>query len=126
MKKTISAIFVFLLFFIISPRVFSQSAVYFCSETGAYGFSYGFSSSETLTKAYNACLSYGGTKPVLVTSTDKKGFGAIALGNDANGNRVIGVALGYSNSGDAKNEAIKQCQNYGGSGVYISDTWNDK
>jgi hypothetical protein len=126
MKKTIAGIFIAVLFFMISPKVFSQSAVYFCTETGAYGFSYGFSSSETLSKAYNACLSYGGTKPVLVSSTENKGYGAIALGNDANGNRIIGVALGYSNSSDAKTEAIRQCQNYGGTGVYISDTWNDK
>ena len=126
MKKGTAVIFIFILFSVTASKVFSQSAVYFCSETGAYGFAYGTAYNEALNKAYNNCLSYGGTKPVLVASTEKKGFGAVALGNDANGNRVIGVAVGFSGMDEAKNEAIKQCRISGGSGIYVSDTWNDR
>ena len=126
MKKIIPAIFVTAALCLISGSVIGQSAVYFCSETGAYGYAYGTTLKDAQTTAYNNCISYGGTKPVLIVSTDKKGFGSIAVGNDANGNRIIGAALGFPNLNDANSEAIKQCQSKGGTGIYVSETWQDK
>ncbi|MCX6156478.1 MAG: hypothetical protein ACOYN6_08890 [Ignavibacteria bacterium] len=125
MKKTFLTLFLGIMLFAFVPKTFSQSAVYFCTETGAYGYAHGYSYSDVFTKAYDACINYGGTAPVLITSTENKGYGAIALGTDANGNRVIGVALGYSTLSAAKSEALSQCENYGGYGAYISDTFND-
>ena len=125
MKKTFLTLFLGIMLFAFVPKTFSQSAVYFCTETGAYGYAHGYSYSDVFTKAYDACINYGGTAPVLITSSENKGYGAIALGKDSNGNRVIGVALGYSTMSGAKSEALGQCENYGGSGAYISDTWND-
>jgi hypothetical protein len=124
MKKIIFYTFILLVLFI--SKGYSQSAVYFCTATGAYGFAYGYSTeSEAKTEAYNACINYGGTTPVLITSTSSKGYGAVAIGEDANGNRVIGVAVGFTSLSDAKQEAIKQCKDYGGYGVEVKNTWND-
>ncbi|MCI0474163.1 MAG: DUF4189 domain-containing protein [Ignavibacteria bacterium] len=109
-----------------APKLFSQSAVYFCTETGAYGFAYGYSYSTVFDKAIDACYNYGGSKPVLITSTEYRGYGAIALGKDINGSRVIGAAVGFTSLSEAKQEAIRQCENYGGYDVYISDTWHDR
>jgi len=126
MKKTFLALVVCIMFFAFAPRVYSQSAVYFCTETGAYGYAYAYSYNDVFSKAYDACVKYGGTNPVLITSTEYKGYGAIALGTDANGNRIIGAAVGFTTLGEAKSEALRQCENYGGNGAYISDSWNDE
>ncbi len=126
MKKIFVVLIVSMVFFAFAQKTYSQSAVYFCTETGAYGYAYGYSYSDVFTKAYDACINYGGTAPVLITSTENRGYGAIALGKDSNGNRVIGVALGYSTLSGAKAEALRQCENYGGYGAYISDNWNDR
>jgi hypothetical protein len=124
MKKVI--FFSLVLFLLVISKGFSQSAVYFCTETGAYGYAYGYTSeSKAKTEAYNTCISYGGTNPVLIASTSDQGYGAIALGEDANGNRVIGVAMGYSSLASAKQEAVRQCKDYGGYGVEVKHTWND-
>jgi hypothetical protein len=126
MKKSIFTICIlgFMLFF--TGKSYSQSAVYFCTETGAFGYAYGYGSyDKALSEAYDACVSYGGTNPKLVTSTYNKGYGAIALGNDENGNRTIGAALGYSTKQEAEDEAIKICKKYGGLDVYIHDSFND-
>ena len=122
--------FIFCILFIFSlfiSKGFSQSAVYFCTETGAYGYAYGYSTeSQAKTEAYNTCINYGGTNPTLIASTYEKGYGAIAIGNDANGNRVIGVAIGFSSLSSAKQEALRQCKDYGGYDVEVKNTWNDE
>jgi hypothetical protein len=124
MKKLFFCVFILFVLFI--SKGYSQSAVYFCTATGAYGFAYGYSTeSEAKTEAYNACINYGGTSPTLIASTSYKGYGAVAIGEDADGNRVIGVAIGFTSLSDAKKEAIKQCKDYGGYGVEVKNTWND-
>ncbi len=124
MKKIILfSVFLILLFV---SKSFSQSAVYFCTETGAYGYAYNYSSEyDAKNEAYNQCVNYGGTNPVLIASTENKGYGAIAIGKNSDGNRVIGVALGYSSLSKAKNEAVRQCEDYGGYNVSVKHTWND-
>ncbi|TRZ66759.1 DUF4189 domain-containing protein [bacterium] len=127
MKKNILITAIFIVIMVSASSAFSQSAVYFCTATGAYGFAYGYSTkADAQVKAYDACIGYGGTNPVLISSTDSKGWGAIALGNDSNGNRVIGAAIGYTSLAEAKSAAITACQNYGGSGVSIKDTFEDR
>ena len=126
-KKLTTLLFVFVLFLLLVPKAHSQSAVYFCTSTGAYGYAYGQSTEyDSQTKAYNTCVNYGGTNPQLVTSTGQKGYGAIAIGKNSDGNRVIGVALGYSSLSKAKSEATANCINYGGTGVEVKHTWNDQ
>jgi hypothetical protein len=124
MKKLIFCIFI--LFVLLISKGYSQSAVYFCTETGAYGYAFSYSTENIAkTKAYDACIEYGGTNPVLIASTSNQGYGAIAIGKNSDGNRVIGVALGYSSLSSAKQEAIRQCEDYGGYGAEIKNTWND-
>lgn len=125
MKKAL-LICSFLIVLFLANKSYSQSAVYFCTETGAYGYAYGYSTEyDAKTEAYNKCVEYGGTNPVLITSTSYKGYGAIAIGKNSDGYRVIGVALGYGSLSDAKKEAISQCKEYGGNGVEIKNSWND-
>ena len=125
MKKLLLTVLTAVIITVFAPKLYSQSAVYFCTETGAFGYAYGYTYSVVLEKAYDACISYGGTNPVLIASTENRGYGAIALGKDRNGNRVIGAAIGFSGLSEAKREAIRQCEINGGSEAYISDTWKD-
>jgi len=125
MKKALLPLFFVAILFVASNKSYSQSAVYFCTETGAFGYAYGYSYADALTRAYNTCINYGGTNPQLVVSTENTGYGAIALGTNNNGNRVIGAGVGYSNLEKAKTSAINACKNSGGHDVYIFETWYD-
>lgn len=126
-KKLIFKLSIFVVLFIVSSyQVKAQSAVYFCTETGAYGFAYGYNSiQEAKNAAYDACKDYGGTSPTLVTATAQKGYGAIAIGTDSDGNSVIGVALGYRTLSEARAEALRVCENSGGGDAEIKKTFND-
>lgn len=106
---------------------YAQSAVYFCTETGAYGYAYGYSSkSAAEAAAMNACYDAGGTNPTYITSTSARGFGAIAIGENYDGNRVIGVAIGFDTLWEALENAKKQCESYGGREVCIRTYFNDR
>lgn len=111
---------------IIYNIAFSQSAVYFCTKTGAVGLAYGYSYDSVLVMAKDACIEYGGENPRLVVSTQNKGFGAIVLGTDENGSLVIGAAVGRSKEQDAVDEALKACNNLGAIKSNLEKTWNDK
>ncbi len=102
----------------------AQTAVYMCTETGAYGYAVG--TPDVLTRAYNYCINYGGKYPSLVFSTFSKGYGAIAQGTDQNGRNVIGVSAGYSNLEDAETRAQNECIRRGGYNVFIKDSWDDR
>jgi hypothetical protein len=126
-KKMFFTLSIFVVLFIVnSSQLKAQSAVYFCTETGAFGFAYGYNSvQEAKSAAYDACKDYGGTNPTLVTSTSQKGYGAIAIGTNDDGNSVIGVALGYGTLSEAKSEALRVCENSGGEDAVIKKTFND-
>ena len=126
-KKLIFKLSIFVVLFISSScQIKAQSAVYFCTETGAYGFAYGYTTVQgAKNAAYDACKEYGGTSPTLVTSTAQKGYGAIAIGTDYDGNSVIGVALGYYTLSEAKSEALRVCEKSGGEDAEIKKTFND-
>ena len=102
----------------------AQTSVFYCSETGAYGYCYGKSNVKTC--AYNQCVNHGGTSPSQIFHTGSKGYGAIYIGTNSNGERVIGASGGYSNLEDAKKRAKRECINYGGQNVYLDAWWKDK
>ncbi len=106
--------------------IYSQSAVYFCETTGRFGYSYGNNIEEVKKAAYNSCLKNGGVNPELVVFTEEKGYGAIALGTDANGIRLIGAAVGFSSSTSAMNAAIEACKKHGGRNIKVEAKWYDK
>lgn len=114
------------LFVLVSVAAFGQSAVYMCTETGAIGYAYDFDASEVKQEAYNKCLEYGGTTPQLVVFTEQDGWGAIAVGEDDDGYRIIGSAVGWKTLAEAKKNAIKQCKEYGGNNPEIVASWNDQ
>ncbi len=103
----------------------AQSAVYFCNQTGAYGFAFGLPKDEVLKKAKDACIDFGGIEPKLIAFTENSGYGAIALGKDEDGDRVIGVAIGFSNLETAKSKAINACKEFGGLNPKIEDSFHD-
>ncbi len=111
---------------LISKFSFSQSAVYFCETTGKYGYAFGSSLEEVKQSAYNSCIKNGGVDPQLIVYTENKGYGAIALGNDANGFRVIGAAVGFSSASSASSAAIETCKKYGGKNIKVEVKWYDK
>jgi hypothetical protein len=105
----------------------AQSAVYFCSETGNYGFCYGAASSMAAREcAYTNCVKSGGTQPVLQDYADKKGYGAIAIGTDYLDSKVIGVAVGYVSQAEADAAARQRCEDAGGYKIRIKEQWNDQ
>ncbi|NMB81847.1 MAG: DUF4189 domain-containing protein [Ignavibacteria bacterium] len=122
----INACFSFVLIFFFATIVSAQSAVYFCKSTGAFGYAYGQTTvAEAENKAYNACKEYGGTNIIKVASTDRTGWGVIAVGYNDNGNRSIGVALGYDDMEEAKAAAKKYCADNGGKDITYYDFWDD-
>lgn len=102
----------------------AQTAAYICPSTGAYGYYYG--ASDASTRAYNECVQHGGQNPTQVFSTYSKGYGALAIGRNTDGIRVIGASGGYSSREEANKRAINECIIRGGTGVAIQDTWNDE
>lgn len=107
-------------------KAHSQSAVYFCSKTGAVGFAYGYTYNEVLEMGKDACIEFGGQNPQLVVSTQSKGYGAIVLGKDENGSIVIGAAVGMASYQDAVDEATRACKNLGAKETSLEKTWQDK
>lgn len=102
----------------------AQTSVYVCSTNGAVGFCYG--NNNVSACAYNKCIEYGGKLPYSILSVNSKGYGAIAVGENSQGGRVVGAAAGFANLEDAKNRAKIECSNRGGRNIYISDTFNDR
>ncbi len=102
----------------------AQTAVYYCSETGYYGYCYG--TSDVGNCAYNNCLREGGRSPRLIGSiVNQKGYGAIALGRNANGIQTIGAAAGQSTQEKADQMARNFCAQYGGKSPYIDARFYD-
>ncbi|SRR5260221_8056559 len=102
----------------------SQSAVYFCTQTGAYSYCYAMNDAVACAEA--KCYEYGGTSPILVAFTNTKGNGVIVEGKNADGKRVIGVALGYSDYGAAFDKAVLECYYAGSIGIPVQVAqWND-
>ena len=105
-------------------QVNAQTAVYVCSENGAWGYCYGYSNVTTC--AYNKCKNEGGRSPQLILNHSSKGYGAIAVGRGNNGGQIVGAAAGYANPEDAKARAIAECRNRGGGNVSIHSTFHDQ
>lgn len=103
--------------------LYAQTAVYFCPNTGAVG--YYIDNIYAKTYAYNACVNYGGTHPLQVVYGATGGYGAIAIGYDVFGNRVVGATVGYSTRISAEAAARTSCYQSGGQSVYILDSWYD-
>jgi hypothetical protein len=122
MKKLLFlSLFTFLGFFF---HLNAQTAVYFCSETGYYGYCCGTANVGDC--AYNKCLSYGGKSPRLIGSiVNQKGYGAIAIGKTTNGSNAIGAAAGMSSQEAADRKAKEYCTQYGGQNPYIDARFYD-
>lgn len=108
-------------------RSSAQSAVYFCKNTGEYGYCYGATSEMAAREcAYKNCLKSGGTQPTVVAYTTKKGFGSICIGTDYADNIVIGCAMGYDTQDEADEEAKRQCEDQGGYKLKVKEQWEDR
>lgn len=101
----------------------AQSAVYFDRNTGAIGYAYGVYDADDY--AYSNCVKYGGPSPVRVLYVRGKGYGAIVIGVNTNGRRVIGAAAGYPNSETARQIAWMACRNAGAVDLAVFTTWRD-
>jgi hypothetical protein len=123
-RSTVKASIILAALFISGQNLYSQSAVWFCTQSGAY--SYCYASSDAVACAEAKCYEYGGSFPILVAFTNAKGTGVIVEGKNADGKRVIGVAVGYSDYGDAFDKAVLECY-YAGSVIIPVQVaqWND-
>ncbi len=111
-----------LLLILTAVGVYAQSAVYFCPDTTSYGYCYAGADVDQC--ALNKCQEYGGTNCQQIVDCQRKGYGAIALGENSSGAAVIGTSCGFGNLAGAKSEAIKQCTKYGGLNCQVKNTWN--
>ncbi len=121
MKPLTITLFAIILF--ATTSIQAQTSVYLCTETGAFGYCYG--TSDAASCAYENCVRFGGESPVNILTTYETGYGAIAVGYNSYGQRVVGVAAGYDNLADARRRAISECSSSGGRDIYIFDSWND-
>jgi len=119
MKKLI----ILLGFILISYSGRTQTAAYYCSQTGAIGYCYG--TSDVLSCAYQNSLYYGAIAPTLVINTSQSGYGALAVGTNTYGIPVVGIVAGYSDAIQARRAAINKCSSVGGTNIYIKDSWLD-
>ncbi len=119
MKKIITLLTIVL----IANSINSQTAAYYCSDTGAVGYCYGYS--NVLTCAYDSAITHGATNPKLLLNAPAKGYGALAVGVNEYGITVVGISAGYNNADDARRIAYNQCVSHGGTSVYIKDSWLD-
>ena len=121
-------LFVTVLSLLLLPAVTkAQSAVYFCSETGNYGFCYGAASEMAAREcAYTNCIKMGGTQPEVKEFTTQKGYGAICVGADYLDQKVIGVAVGYPTQAEADEAARQQCEDNGGYKIKVREQWYDQ
>jgi len=102
----------------------AQTAVYYCGETGYYGYCYG--TADVQNCAYNKCINAGGKSPRLVGSiVYNKGYGAIALGKTSNGGNALGASAGLRSQDDADRTAINFCRQSGGQNPYIDAQFYD-
>jgi hypothetical protein len=107
----------------------SQSAVYWDNSNGAVGIAWGLSSQEEAEdSAYSQCLQNGGLNPRLLASTEDKGFGAVAIGADEDGNPVIAVAIGEDSEEFANQQARYECEYKGATkvSIEIGASWDDE
>jgi hypothetical protein len=124
LKGFIKVSIVLAVLFMGGKSLYSQSAVYFCTKTGAYSYCYAMNDAVACAEA--KCYEFGGSSPVLVAFTDLKGNGVIVEGKNSDGKRVIGAAVGYSDYGDAFDKAVLECY-YAGSVIIPVQVaqWND-
>jgi len=108
MRKNIYLQVFLVVYFITLFGVKAQTSVYFCSKTNTYGFSYGTDDlSEASSKARKNCIQRGGVSPKKVISSDLRGYSAIAVGEDDEGDIHVGAAVGYDTRDEAE-EMAKQ------------------
>ena len=111
----------------IGTKLSAQTAVYFCKLTGKYGFCYGGKSVMAARKcAYKQCLENGGTQPTVINTNENKGFGAICIGTNYDGDTVIGVSSGYTTQIEADDAAREACENEGALKLKVKERWEDK
>lgn len=101
---------------------YGQSSVYFCTTTGAYASCYNVTNPNTC--AYEYCVYYGGVTPTCVASTYYSGYGAIAVGYDSSGLRIIGVKLAGNSKYEVEQAARQACYNAGALSNTISITYS--
>ena len=115
-------------FLSISSSIKAQSAVYFCSQTNQWGYSFGggnIRNSET--DAFQRCMKSGGRNPQKVISTNGKGYGAIVTGKGMNGNPHFGTSAGARTQEDATMAAIRSCMQQGAmKNMEVKATWLDR
>jgi hypothetical protein len=106
----------------------SQSAVYFCSQTNQWGYSFGggnIRNSEM--DAFKRCQNSGGRNPQKIISTNGKGFGAIVTGNGSNGVPKFGTSAGARTQEDATMAAVRSCMQQGAmKNIEVKATWLDR
>lgn len=97
--------------------VYANSAVYFCSETGAYGAAWGNDDDASVAKDY--CQQNGGTQCKQLLFCNQPGFGAIAVSSNA----VIGASCGAKTQAEADAKALNSCRKYQGENCNVKHRW---
>ena len=102
MKRTVLLKACLSLFLLFTIKAYSQSAVAFCKDTYKTAWAYNCATEqEAIQKAIEKCKEEGGKSPVVVASTSLKGYGAVYVGDNPEGEVFIGTALACSSASDA-------------------------
>lgn len=119
--------FLSVILFALPSALRAQSAVAFCYSTNIYGFTYGSVSADTAkADALSRCKLYGGVKPLIVTSSSKGGYGAIAMGRTGVSNKVfVGVSLSQPTREKAEADAMKYVKDQGAAEIRLFNSFLD-
>ncbi len=115
-------------FFIIvlAGGLFAASAVYFCQNTGAIGVTYNTVSVEIAkTGAYQTCLDYGGTNPILNNSSAYGGVGVVMWAEDSSNRRWCASVLSAGTLQEASRLAYEALANVGATNNLASNNFVD-
>lgn len=122
--KIQTSLSILFLLFAYSNSLHSQTSVFMCPQTGVYGFCFGRNNTDEC--AISRTIRHGGQRPVSIFYTQRRGFGAVAVGRDRMGFRVTGASGGYQTPHQARRRALRECRSVGGRLCRIDAVWFDR
>lgn len=103
----------------------ASTAVYYCPVTGKYSIATG-NPRVVEVEAMKKCRAKGGRVPSKILYIASRGYGALAIGKNQQGKKVIGATAGQSSKDKAKKMALMLCKRKGAKDPDIEETWYDE
>lgn len=83
------------------------------------------SEAEAKRRAIGFCMVLGASKPTIIASTSKRGFGVVMEYKRSDGKTGVTVSIGAATQQDAINDAARKAKAAGGSKAEVTRSWDD-